>query len=63
MSRSFDIKLDKIRELYQVFNICAVHVYESSKMIGDNTNFRYLVKVMLYMKRSLLYGFNLSRQF
>ena len=38
MSRSFDIKLDKIREVYQVFNICAVHVYnyESSKMIGDN---------------------------
>ena len=36
MSRSFDIKLDKIREFYQVFNISAVHVYESSKMIGDN---------------------------
>ena len=36
MSRSFDIKLDKIREYYQVFNICAGHVYESSKMIGDN---------------------------
>ena len=36
MSRSFDIKLDKIRKFYQVFNICAVHVYESSKMIGDN---------------------------
>ena len=38
MSTSFDIKLDKIREFYQVFNICAVHVglYESSKMIGDN---------------------------
>ena len=36
MSRSFYIKLDKIRESYQVFNICAVHVYESSKMIGDN---------------------------
>ena len=34
MSRSFDIKLEKIREFYQVFNICAVH--ESSKMIGDN---------------------------
>ena len=36
MARSFDIKLDKIREFYQVFNLCAVHVYESSKMIGDN---------------------------
>ena len=36
MSRSFDIKLDKIREFYQVFTICAVHAYESSKMIGDN---------------------------
>ena len=36
MSRSFDIKLDQIRESYQEFNICAVHVYESSKMIGDN---------------------------
>ena len=28
-------KLNKIREFYQVFNICAVHVYESTKMIGD----------------------------
>ena len=36
MSRSFDIKLDKIHEFFQVFNICAVDVYESSKMIGDN---------------------------
>ena len=36
MSRSLDIKLDKVREFYHVFNICAVHVYESSKMIGDN---------------------------
>ena len=36
MSRSFDIKLDKIREFYQVFNICAVHVHEYSKIIGDN---------------------------
>ena len=36
MSRSFDIKFDKILEFYQVFNICAVHVYESSKMIADN---------------------------
>ena len=35
MSRSFDIKLDKIREFYKCL-ICAVHVYESSKMIGDN---------------------------
>ena len=61
MSRSFDIKFDKIREFYQVFNICAVHVYESSKMTGDT--FRYLVNVMHYMKRSLLYGLNLSRKF
>ena len=33
MSRSFDNKLDQIREFYQVFNIFAVHEYESSKMI------------------------------
>ena len=32
MSRSFDIKLGKIGEFYQAFNICA----ESSKMIADN---------------------------
>ena len=57
MSRSFDTKLVKIREFYQVFNLCAVHVYESFK------TFRYLVKVMYYMKRSLLYGINLSRIF
>ena len=31
MSRSFDIKLDKIREFYQTFNICWVHF----KMIAD----------------------------
>ena len=36
MSRSFDIKLGKIGEFYQAFNICAVQVYESSKMIADN---------------------------
>ena len=35
MSRSFDIKLDKISEFYQAFNICAVSG-ESSKMIADN---------------------------
>ena len=27
MSRSFDIKLGKIGEFYQAFNICAVQVY------------------------------------
>ena len=32
MSMSFDIKLDKISEFYQTFNICAVHF----KMIADN---------------------------
>ena len=53
----------KYANFFQVFNICAVHAYESSKMIGDNINFRYLVKVMHYMKRSLLYGLNLSRTF
>ena len=26
MSRSFDIKLDKISEFYQAFNICAVQL-------------------------------------
>ena len=31
MSRSFDIKLDKISEFYQTFNISAVHF----KMIAD----------------------------
>ena len=36
MSRSFDINLDKISEFYQAFNICAVQVFESSKMIADN---------------------------
>ena len=36
MSRSFDIKLDQIHEFYHVFNIFAVHEYESSKMIGYN---------------------------
>ena len=32
MSRSFDIKFDKITEFHQTFNICAVHF----KMIADN---------------------------
>ena len=36
MSRSFDITLNKIDAFYQAFNICAVQVYESSKMIADN---------------------------
>ena len=38
MSRSFDIKLGKIGEFYQAFNICAVqvYIYESSKMIAAN---------------------------
>ena len=35
-SRSFDIKLDQISEFYQAFNIRAVQVYESSKMIAGN---------------------------
>ena len=26
MSRAFDIKLDKISEFYQAFNICAIQV-------------------------------------
>ena len=36
MSRSFDIKLDKISEFYQAFNIWAAQAYEYSKMIADN---------------------------
>ena len=61
MSWSFYIKLDKIREFYQVFNICAVHVYAYSKMIGDNI---YISgEGHAFMKRSLLYGLNLSRKF
>ena len=41
MSRSFDIKLDKISESYQTFNNCAVGpigegIYESSKISADN---------------------------
>ena len=40
MSRSFDIKLEKIGEFYQAFNSCAVQVYQSSKMIADNVQIR-----------------------
>ncbi len=59
MSRSFDIKLDKISEFYQTFNICAMHF----KMIADNC-FNNVVKVVHYMKRSLLNnGLNLFRNF
>ena len=36
MSRSFNNTLDNICEFYQAFNICAVQVYESSKMSADN---------------------------
>ena len=32
MSRSFDIKLDKISKFYQTFNMCAVHI----NMIAEN---------------------------
>ena len=32
MSRSFDIKLDKITEFHQTFNMCAVHF----KISADN---------------------------
>ena len=50
MSKSFDIKLDKISEFYQAFNICAVQVSLLKRLL---TSFKYVVKVMHYMKRSL----------
>ena len=33
---SFGIKFDKISEFYQAFNIRALQVFESFKMIADN---------------------------
>ena len=44
-------ELDQIREFYQAFNICAVQV---SLLKGLLTTFKYVVKVMHYMKMSLL---------
>ena len=49
-SRSFDIKLDKISKFYQAFNICEVQVSLLKLLL---TTFKYVVKVMHYMKRSL----------
>ena len=60
MSRSFDIKLDKLSESYQTFNMCAVHF----KISPDNFFNMYTAKVMNYMKMSLLYNcLNLFRKF
>ena len=50
MAMSFDIKFDRISEFYQAFNICAVHVSLLKWLL---TTFKYVVKVMHDMKRSL----------
>ena len=50
----FVVKLDEIRGFYQAFNICAVQVYESYKIIALTLLIICLVKVVHYMKRSLL---------